>query len=217
MTSRLLTVVAFAFVLLIPAIAAAQGTLYIGGKTGHGGEFEGDFDSNAPFGLLDFEIENEDMVSTWGVMAQYDTVVQKYLAVGGRFSVASFNSEARDDENFDRDWLMNLGVAPKLRYAFSGTPARIYATTPVGLSIILPSEDWEDENGVQTEVGVSWHLSLLVGADYSFTDDFGVFVEMGWALQNINWEGETVDGDFSTELDGGFGQFGLNLGVTLPL
>lgn len=221
MKRNIISLIFFAAITLMASGAFAQSDaskLKIGPLLGLGGEFDGD--AEVDLGGVSFgdDIAGEDMRNTVGGLINYDTPVHKYLAFGGRFMFASFIDDARADEDWARNWFFNFDVAPRLRYGLAQMPLEVYVTTPVGLSLQTAGEDWEDEGGVEFDTGVSWNLSVLLGADYLFTDDIGAFVEAGWMLQNVDWEGQTT-GAFTSDVtvDGSFSQFALNLGVILPM
>lgn len=214
--TRALSGLICALALLVPmsASAADNDKLFIGASTGLGGEFEGDFDTDVPFGILDFDID-DDMETSWGGFLHYESPVHRHFAIGGRLGFLGFNTEGRADEDWSRNWAINADIAPKLRFPISGVPIELYATTPVGLSVLFASSDWEDED-VEFDPGVSWNLSILGGASFLITDEIGVFAEGGWMLQNVNWNGETSDGAVNIDLEGEFSQVALNFGLVLP-
>lgn len=213
--TRALSVFVCALTFSAPMTASAAGSskLFIGASTGHNGEFEGDFDTDVPFGIFDRDVD-DNMETTWGGFLHYENPVHRHFAVGARFGFIGFNTEDLADEDWSRNWALNADIAPKLRFPIPRAPVELYATTPVGLSVLFASETWEDED-IEFDPGISWNLSVLGGASVLFTDEIGVFAEGGWMLQNVNWDGETSDGAVNIDLEGDFSQFALNFGVVL--
>ena len=204
--------------LTLPSAAMAfkdASKVFAAGSAGLGGEFDGELSGDVVGFRFGEDIDGEDMESSLGGMLHYETPVHKWVSVGGRVSFGSFIDEARADEDWSRNLLLNLDVVPKLRYGLPDMPGEVYLALPIGPSLVFPSDDWEDEEGVEFDTGVSWNVSFLIGADYMLFDQLALFAELGWTLQNVALEGTHQLGD--VELDGSFGQFALNLGVALPL
>jgi hypothetical protein len=209
-----------AFLIPLSAFADEGDKVFVGATIGSGGNFEGDWESDSQLGPLVFQAGDDidaDMETSWGGFLHYDTPVHRLLSLGGRMSVLSFITEDMADEDWSRNWALNFDFAPRVNFRPSALPIGFYATTPIGLSFLLPSEDWDDEAGLDFDVGISWNLSVLGGIDFMVADDFGIFVEGGWLLQNVNWEGQSSDGNTDVALDGDFGQLAINLGLALAL
>ncbi len=221
-TAAAATLICMSFLLLVPASASAAtgDTLLLGGASGFGGSFDGHWTSSVKLGSagLNFgDSVHKSMDPSWGAMVHYDTGVQKYLALGGRLTFGGFiNTQAANDD-WSRNLLLNLDLAPRLRFAIPGKPVEIYGVVPFGLSLLFPSSDWHDQNNLDLDTGVTWNVAIMGGADFDLSDNLGVFVEAGWTYQNVAWSGKTTNGGSDVSLDGSYGQFGLNVGLKLPM
>lgn len=214
----------FVSVMLVASSAFAQAPgdgaqLKLGPMFGFGGDIEGEAEYDTNFGGFTLEEEiDENMEATYGLMGNYDVPIHDHISLGARLMLATFNDQERADEDWARNWLLNLNFAPRLHVEARDVPIEFYATTPLGPSFQFPGEDWEDEGSIELGTGVDWNVSLLIGANYWLDDTIGGFIEAGWMVQNIDWDGETTgDNPSDVEIDASFGQFALNLGITLPM
>ncbi len=158
----------------------------------------------------------EDMVTTLGGFLQYEAPVHSYVVLGARGSFGAFNFEEFADEDASRHLLFNVNGLMKLRYAFPGSPGELYAGVPIGLSVIVPSDGWEDRMGIDMDLGISWNMSVVGGFNYLLFGEFGLFGELGWAMQNVSLNGDYV-GNNKAKVRGSFNQLALNFGVVIPL
>ncbi|QDG51027.1 hypothetical protein FIV42_09870 [Persicimonas caeni] len=193
-----------------------RGRVLVGPMFGLGGELEAELSIPELDGSGDIE---SDMLTTLGGFLQYEAPVHPYVLLGARGAFGAFIAEMQDDDDYARDLMFNFDAVAKLRYPFLTAPGELYVGLPVGLSVIVPSEDWEDQDGFEAETGVSWNMGVVGGLNYLLFEQFGLFVEGGWMLQNVALEGDvtTSYGTFKGEFEGSFSQFGLTAGVTIPL
>lgn len=200
-----------------------RGRILVGPLFGLGGEMDGEINVPEANSSSDFQ---DDMLTTVGAFLHYEMPVHPYVLLGGGGGLATFTTEILDDADWSRDMLINFNAIAKLRYSFISSPGEAYLGVPVGLSVILPSEDWEDsyEYRIEAETGVTWNAGLVGGINYLLFEQFGLFAEGGWMLQNVAWEGDGLvplsNGQVAEtkfEFEGSFSQFGLRLGVTVPL
>ncbi|MFP4598606.1 MAG: hypothetical protein ACLFVJ_10170, partial [Persicimonas sp.] len=189
-----------------------QHKIMVGPLFGLGGEFEGELENKVTGGTAEMD---EDMLSTLGGFLHFEAPLHRHFVLGGRAAMGAFTAETQDDNDWSRDLLFNFNAVPKLRYPFNA-PGEVYVGVPVGMSLIMPSDDWEDEIGVDAEMGINWNMSVVGGFNYLMFGEFGLFGEAGWMLQNVGWDGDDPAGD-KVELDASFSQFGINFGVVVPL
>lgn len=196
-----------------------RGRVLVGPMFGLGGELESEISFPRANQAGDFD---SDMLATMGGFLQYEAPVHTNVVLGARGAFGAFTTEDQDDADWARDMLFNFNALVKLRYPFLSSPGEVYVGVPVGLSLVLPSDDWEDSYRyqVETEMGVTWNMAVVGGLNYLMFDQFGLFVEGGWMLQNVAWEGDAPTrsgGTTKAEFEGSFSQFGLTAGVTIPL
>lgn len=191
---------------------ASQARLFVGPLFGFGGEMEGN--EEAPSASYKAKIKS-DMVTTFGGFLQYEAPVHSFVVLGARGSFGGFNFENFADADASRHLLFNVNGLMKLRYAFPGSPGELYAGVPIGLSVIVPSDGWEDA-GSDMDLGISWNMSVVGGFNYLLFGEFGLFGELGWAMQNFSLNGENRNG-VKFKVNGAYNQLALNFGVVIPL
>jgi hypothetical protein len=121
--------------------------------------------------------------ATPGIQIGAEYLLMKYFALG----VETRLNWARPRSGEDRFMLWDLVVKPRANYQLGSMPVELYAALPVGLSIANMPEDIETGKAGAT-------LGLSGGANYFFTNHFGLNVEMGWL-----WHWVRVEVEDSTE------------------
>lgn len=221
---RFVVLLSLAATCFLPATAFAEGdtTLLVGVTGGFGGSFNGEWDStigNSDFQInLSDDIDDLDMANTWGGMLHYDTNPYQFFALGSRINIVGFSDQDRADDNWSRNTAIDLDLSPRLRFDLPKAPIELYLAVPFGVSILNASEDWKDEGNLDFGWGYGFNISALLGAIFEINNSFGVFVEAGWTMRTINFDGEVASGPASgtdVSLNGDINQFGGNLGMML--
>jgi hypothetical protein len=177
---------------------------------GIGGKAEIDFDiDNAP-GIADID---SDMEATLGGGLEVDFPVHKYFLLGGLFAFHSWTTDDFEDADYDRSYLLDFSLVPKVRYPFESTPLAIYFSLPIGFSLDL----FDDDNtpGISVDAGLGMNISALAGVQFNLARSFGLTLELGYTYHFASHSveaspfGITVEGDSEVDIE----QFGLNVGV----
>jgi hypothetical protein len=155
---------------------------------------------------------SSDLELTYGAGVQYMHPLHEYFALGGQVALLSWQTEAGDAANADRNLLLDVSLVPALRYAIEHD-AELYLAIPVGLALDFPGEDSFGVGEVSTGVGLN--VAFMAGARFALADGFGLLGELGYALHAFSHEvsGEVAGISAETEFDVSMGQLAINLGV----
>jgi hypothetical protein len=125
---------------------------------------------------------------TLGFQGGADYVLHKYFSIGGemRFLWAKLDGLA------DRDFLWDLDVKPRGRYAFDKLPLEVYGALPIGLTVAGISGAAEGKAG--------FNVGLVGGATWWFTSHMGVNAEMGWVFHKYGRDVEVVNTQIHSDL-----------------
>jgi hypothetical protein len=186
-----------------PSFAALGGKLDVGIKAqfGLGGEYN-------------IEIQNQesddDAEATVGfaLFAQYE--VFRYIDIGLLFGFNWLATEGMDDGNVDANAAIDIDALLKLKYPFMDGRFEIYLAVPIGLTIVVPSDDYEKLFNVKPETGIGMNVSVLPGISYRFWGGLGAFLELGWVFRMAKHGFKGAD----AELEFNVSQFALNFGLT---
>lgn len=177
------------------AAAGSAGPLrfYGGFRIGFGGEVENDPDGGTS--------SDDDLLATPGLQLGADYVLMDYFAAGAELRFGWTNSDFRDDNDVGRDLFVDIDVKPRGRYQLSNIPLEVYATLPLGLTLIATNDDTEDlTGGNELSQGPGFNLGIGGGATYFFSDHLGVNAEMAYLLY---WWGAEVDNGGESDLSAG--------------
>lgn len=169
---------------------------------GFGGE--GELDAEGLAGDVDGDLE-----TSYGIGAGYMHPLHDYFALGGQLSLLSWQSEAGEDADLDRNSLLDLAVVPQGKVAVLDN-LELYATLPVGLSFDFLGED-DFGNLAEVNTGFGFTFGLMFGARVAITDQLGLLGELGYVYHSFSHSTETAIGD-GPDLDVSLGQLSLNLG-----
>jgi hypothetical protein len=205
--SLLWTLAAFACLAWAPDAAQAQrnrdkGDSYVALKLmlGLGGE--------ADVGPLE-----SDLKLTWGGGIAYMHPLHRYFALGGQFAVQSWQTEAGDDLNFDRNLYTDLALVPQGKLPLDGF--ELYVSVPLGLSVSFPGEDRFSFGSVmvsQVDPALGFTIGVLFGARVVLDGGVGLLAEFGYTAHS--YEHEVTILGVSTDWDYDLGQFALHFGVS---
>ncbi len=123
---------------------------------------------------------------TVGLQFGADYVVHKYFSIGGETRFLWF----KVDGIGDRDFLWDLDVKPRGRYAFNNLPLEVYGTMPIGLTVA----------GIKgpADGGPGFNVGLFAGANWWFTHNIGINAELGWTFHKFRVDQDTFAGTVST-------------------
>lgn len=160
-----------------------------------------------------------DLELSYGAGLQYQNPLHDYFSLGGQLALRSWQSEAGDTANSDRNLLLDISVVPAGRYAVK-PEIELYLAIPVGLSLDFWGDDgFAAGNAASAEVstGVGFNLGFMVGGRFLLGDDVGLLAELGYQLHSFSHEVDAMAAGVSVspEFDVSLGQFAINLGVFL--
>ena len=134
-----------------------------------------------------------DLDATVGLQGGAEYVVMDYFSIGGETRLLF----PKTDGAAGRDFLWDLVVKPKGRYAFPNLPLEVYGSLPLGLTV--PGIDGPAEGTVGFNIG------LLGGATWWFNEHIGVNAELGWTFHKFGYkytsEYEFEDEEFESSSD----------------
>jgi hypothetical protein len=184
---------------------------YFAGKLmlGVGGEAELDT------AIGDFE---DDLELSWGAGFMYMARLHRHFALGGLFAFQSWQGDAREDADLDRNLLFDLAVVPQGVLPVSDD-LELYVALGLGLSLDMIGDDEIVVGGVSVaEVDSAFGLAVLpvLGLRFAVSRDVGLIAELGYSLHSYEHEASGGVGGFgaSTEFDLSLGQVALNFGVS---
>jgi opacity protein-like surface antigen len=168
---------------------------------------------------------SSDAELTFGGGFAYMVPLHRYFVLGGQLSVQSWQSEAGDDANADRNLMGDLTVVPQGRLALTHD-VEIYLAIPLGLSLDFLSQNQVSAGvaglggaSVDVDPALGFTISFMAGARFWLADSFGLLAELGYSLHSFS-HNVTVQagvlgfgGGGSTDLDVDIGQFALNAGL----
>ncbi len=127
-----------------------------------------------------------------GVTVSHDFLSSRYFSMGGQLGAAGW-SDPKAGGAFGV--VMDLGLDMKFRIPLSTPFAQLYVAVPFGMTVNHFTSDYK--RGIAATGapqpsgwGVGVHGGLMVGADYLFTEDFGVFAEAG---PSVRWFQDRAD------------------------
>ena len=200
----------------IPALAvvawgapANAGNLDISGYGTFG--FGGEAETEGPAGYTD---NGADLEATAGFGVGVDYSVWDYIDVGGRFAFSWYATESMDNNNIDRNCLIDIIALIKGQYPFFDGAMEVYLAIPIGFTAGVMSDEFERAAfaGQNPETPIGMNAGAYAGFSYAFLDFLGAFIEIGWQLHWIKTSvagGWTGDADYETTSN----QFGLQTGV----
>jgi hypothetical protein len=122
---------------------------------------------------------------TVGLQGGVDYVLHDYFSIGGEMRFLWFKTDGLGDRNF----LWDLDVKPRGRYAFNNIPLEVYGALPLGLTVSGFDGEAEGKAG--------FNIGLLAGANYWFTEHIAVNAEIGWVFHKFGVDatgiGRSVD------------------------
>jgi hypothetical protein len=198
-----------------PTRAAAQSDstrIHAGATFGFGGELKTEPDND------DVEIEDEDLVTTYGAHLGIEVPLIDLLTIGAELGLNFWNTEDGEDNDYDRNTQLDVLVRPKLRFAALDV-LEVYAVVPFGYTHFIPSEDNDFAIGGVTgelEGGPGFAIGGSAGATLFLLDHLGLTAEVGYLFRRY---GETykIDagllGSGEEEATARFAQMQLRLGL----
>jgi opacity protein-like surface antigen len=207
----------------VAAPAAAQEPadklrIYGGAAIGVGGQIstEND-DDDLP------EVEDEDMIATYGIGAGIEIPLASLFTLGGEMDLSWWNTEARSDppaggQEFDRHFQLDVLARPKLRFKVSSL--ELYGVVPVGITYFSPSSDTKgsfEGFEVEAEGGFGVAVGFGAGATYFVHEHVGLGAELGYLYRRFGGSVKVSDGFDSETFDQtlSFGQVQLRAGATI--
>lgn len=157
-----------------------------------------------------------DLLATWGAGLQYMHPLHRNFALGGAFSVQSWQTEAGDDADLDRNVLADLVLVPAAKLPLNGD-VELYLAVPLGVSVDFLGEDQVGgaSLGAEIDAAPGFTLGLLFGARFALSSSAGLLAEVGYTVHAYEHEGTAFAGALaaSGNFDVDLGQFALNVGV----
>lgn len=126
-----------------------------------------------------FQLVNENppgLEPTLGLQASLDYLLMKYFTLGAELRLGwwkpkgNITLQAQSDP--DRSLFFDMNIKPRGRYAFENVPLEIYATMPLGLSVVAVTDS------IPMDGGPGFNLGVGAGAIYFVTARFGFCTEL---------------------------------------
>jgi len=165
--------------------------------------------------------DDDDMEATAGFALLGEVSIVRHFSLGFSAGFYFFASDDMEDENIDRNAWIDFTPVFKVHYPLLDGKVELFAKFLVGLTITVPSDDFEDDTGADT--GAAWNVGLHFGASYRIWDGISIFAEIGWLghggqnefTQTVNPGPPPVraSGDIEYEIH----QFALNIGALYDL
>ena len=212
------TALSAAVLVLAPPPARACGRIGTGYCFGVDAQFgfEGDLDTDADvppaLAWLWDGSTHDDLDPTVGFAVWGDAAVHTYINLGGEFRALWMITDDMDDADYDRSFLAEINAHVRVG-AEVVEGLTLYGRAPLGLTILVPTEDLNPDNAELT-VAPGLNFGLLAGAAYDFTERLGVRLELGY-VHHFAW-GEIQSMVDSTSIDISYAapQFALHVGFT---
>jgi hypothetical protein len=150
----------------------------------------------------------------------------QYFALGGRFALQSWRSDA--DGSGDRNLAFELAAVPALRLPLSAA-VELYLAVPIGITLDLLNELDQSASlsiagttagaSLDADAGVGWNLAGLFGVRFFVSSGFGLFAEVGYALHRVSHDVRFQVGlagaatEAAADLDVSWSQIALDLGA----
>jgi hypothetical protein len=115
-----------------------------------------------------------DLDPTVGLQMGADYVLHQYFSIGGEMRFLWW----KVDGISERDFLWDLVVKPRGRYAFHDLPLEVYGTMPLGLTVAGLQDPFDG--------GAGFNIGLLAGVNYFFNEHMGINAEIGWQFHRFN-------------------------------
>ena len=87
--------------------------------------------------------QDTDNLSTVGGTIQFEYPVLRYLTVGANTRFYRWNWEVADNSNIDASFGMDFDAVVRGRYPLMNGRLELSIAMPVGLTVIVPNDDWE--------------------------------------------------------------------------
>ena len=158
-----------------------------------------------------------DLELRYGVGVQYQHPLHEFISLGGQIALHSWQTEAGDDANLDRNLLLDVSLVPALRYAVE-RDIELYLAVPVGLTLDFIGEDTSVAAGdasAEVGTGIGFNLALMPGVRFALSDGFGLLAEIGYSLHSFSHEVTGAVGALgaSYDFDVTLSELAINLGV----
>jgi len=112
---------------------------------------------------------------TVGLQSGVDYVLHDYFSIGGETRFLWWKVDGGTDRNF----LWDIDVKPRGRYAFHNIPLEVYGALPIGLTVAGIKGEAEGKPG--------FNIGLVGGANYWFTSRLAVNAELGWNFHRFGY------------------------------
>jgi hypothetical protein len=166
-----------------------------------------------------------DLELSYGLAAQYMLPLHHYFTLGGLLGVMSWQSNAGNSANADRNLGLDIAVVPQGRLPVTRT-VELYLALPLGLTL----DYWNAVESSASVGGIAMAsrnadpalglcVSLLVGVRALVSDGFGLFTEFGYThrrfTHRVNLSTSVGGVALSSSVDShlSLGQVAWNLGV----
>ena len=176
---------------------------------------------------------NSDLGVSFGVAGEYVYPLHRYFALGGQLGFLTWQSSAGSDSEGGRNFLFDLAVVPKGKYAMLDDTLELYLGLPIGVgldvlnevnarnTLVLPAIGGAAGSEVEGGAALGFVIGLLAGARYQLTDSVGLLAELGYMYRTFGHSVTSSVGAGSglvslsrdTDVSVSFGQFALNLGA----
>jgi hypothetical protein len=144
--------------------------------------FGGTSETNLP-GLT---MPDKDLSPTVGFSLQNESIVHRFLALGGVFNVLFWQPQdkAYDDVStlLDFDMVIKLRVPLPLHH---DELLELYAALTPGLSLGVLGNDHPLNHSQNGRFGIGWNIAGFGGVQFNFLPSLGTFIECGYAYHGV--------------------------------
>jgi hypothetical protein len=191
------------------AVASAQADTvddgYFAAKLMLGVAGEADVEVDGVPGSIESDLE-----LTYGAGVQYMHPLHEHFSLGGQVALRSWQTEAGDAANADRNLLLDVSLVPAGRVAIDHD-AELYLAVPVGLALDFWGDDEFAGGAGEVSTGIGLSVAFMLGARFALSTGFGLLGELGYELHSFTHEVEVAG--VSGDADVSMGQLAINLGV----
>lgn len=169
-------------------------------------------------GEAEFEAVEGDLELSWGGGFAYMHPLHRYFALGGQLSFQSWQTEAGDNADLDRNVYVDLALVPQGKLPLS-RDVELQLSLPLGPMLNFIGEDEVGVAGLgmgEVDTALGFAIGVMAGVRFALSDDVGLLAEFGYVVHGFEHEvtGSSPIGSVSADFEVDLSQFALNFGLT---
>jgi hypothetical protein len=134
---------------------------------------------------------SDDAAVSYGGVFGYMVPLHEYFVLGAEVGLQSWQTEAGNDLDLDRNLLGDLSLVPQARLPVGGI-VELYVALPIGIALdFFNGFDGVGVGGIASadvDPAIGLAFSALVGARITLLGGFGVLAEAGYSLHSFSHE-----------------------------